>query len=202
MGLIAIREDEDKAATIGINTPVYKIIAFVASAVFVGMAGGVYGYYLTFIDPRGMFNILLSVQIVLSLLLGGRATLWGPVLGAFIVEPLNEIANNKLGGGNARLLLFGGLLVAGRAVPAAAASSRRSTRCSSAGAHARQGRPGRRAARTGVEPARARRRRRRRSAPATAAPLLEVKGLEQALRRRCRRSTARRSRCPRARSPG
>ena len=110
MGLIAIREDEDKAATLGVSTPTYKILAFVASAVFVGMAGGVYGYYISFIDPLGMFNILLSVQIILSLLLGGRATLWGPVLGAFIIEWLNETSNNEFGGGNARLLIFGGLL--------------------------------------------------------------------------------------------
>jgi ABC-type branched-subunit amino acid transport system ATPase component/ABC-type branched-subunit amino acid transport system permease subunit len=109
MGLIAIREDEDKAATVGVNTRAYKLLGFVASAVFVGMAGAVYGYYLTFIDPAGMFNILLSVQIILSLLLGGRATLWGPVLGAFIIEPLNEITNNEFGG-NTRLLIFGGLL--------------------------------------------------------------------------------------------
>jgi ABC-type branched-subunit amino acid transport system ATPase component/ABC-type branched-subunit amino acid transport system permease subunit len=111
MGLIAIREDEDKAATVGVSTPTYKILAFAASAVFVGMAGGVYGYYISFIDPLGMFNILLSVQIILSLLLGGRATLWGPVLGAFIIEWLNETSNNEFGGGNARLLIFGGLLV-------------------------------------------------------------------------------------------
>ena len=65
MGLMAIRGDETKAATIGINLPVNKIIGFVASSVVVGMAGAVYGYYLTFIDPRGMFGILLSVQIVL-----------------------------------------------------------------------------------------------------------------------------------------
>jgi ABC-type branched-subunit amino acid transport system ATPase component/ABC-type branched-subunit amino acid transport system permease subunit len=110
MGLIAIREDEDKAATVGVSTPTYKIFAFAASAVFVGMAGGVYGYYISFIDPLGMFNILLSVQIILSLLLGGRATLWGPVLGAFIIEWLNETSNNEFGGGNARLLIFGGLL--------------------------------------------------------------------------------------------
>jgi len=89
-----------------------NVTAFVASTVFVGMAGAVYGYYLTFIDPRGMFSILISVQIVLSLLIGGKATLWGPVLGAFLIEPLNEIANNQLGGGNTRLFLFGGLLVA------------------------------------------------------------------------------------------
>jgi len=111
MGLIAIREDEDKAATVGVSTPTYKILAFAASAVFVGMAGGIYGYYIAFIDPIGMFNILLSVQIILSLLLGGRATIWGPVLGAFIIEWLNETTNNEFGGGNARLLIFGGLLV-------------------------------------------------------------------------------------------
>jgi branched-chain amino acid transport system permease protein len=111
MGLIAIREDEDKAATVGVSTPTYKILAFAASAFFVGMAGGIYGYYIAFIDPLGMFNILLSVQVILSLLLGGRATLWGPVLGAFIIEWLNETSNNQFSGGNARLLIFGGLLV-------------------------------------------------------------------------------------------
>jgi ABC-type branched-subunit amino acid transport system ATPase component/ABC-type branched-subunit amino acid transport system permease subunit len=111
MGLIAIREDEDKAATVGVSTPTYKILAFAASAFFVGMAGGIYGYYIAFIDPLGMFNILLSVQVILSLLLGGRATLWGPVLGAFLIEWLNETSNNEFSGGNARLLIFGGLLV-------------------------------------------------------------------------------------------
>ena len=110
MGLVAMREDEDKAATVGVDTPVYKLLGFVASAVFVGMAGAVYGYYLSFVDPLGMFNILLSVQILLSMLLGGRGTLWGPVLGAFLIEGLNEFANNELGGGNARLLVFGGLM--------------------------------------------------------------------------------------------
>jgi len=110
MGLVAMREDEDKAGTVGVNTPVYKLLGFVASAVFVGMAGAIYGYYLAFVDPLGMFNILLSVQILLSMLLGGRGTLFGPVLGAFIIEPLNEFTNNELGGGNARLLVFGGLM--------------------------------------------------------------------------------------------
>jgi ABC-type branched-subunit amino acid transport system ATPase component/ABC-type branched-subunit amino acid transport system permease subunit len=110
MGLVAMREDEDKAATVGIDTPVYKLLAFVASAVFVGMAGAIYGYYLAFVDPIGMFNILLSVQILLSMLLGGRGTLFGPVLGAFLIEPLNEWSNNNLGGGNSRLLIFGGLM--------------------------------------------------------------------------------------------
>ena len=73
-----MREDEDKAATVGINTPVYKMLGFVASGVFLGMAGGVYAYYLAFIDPRGMFDIVISVQIILCMLLGGRGTLLGP----------------------------------------------------------------------------------------------------------------------------
>lgn len=111
MGLVAMREDEDKAATVGISTPVYKFFGFVASAAFVGMAGGIYGYYLSFIAPLGMFDIVLSVLIILSMLLGGRGTLFGPVLGAFIVEPLNEASNQLFGGGNARLLIFGGLLM-------------------------------------------------------------------------------------------
>jgi ABC-type branched-subunit amino acid transport system ATPase component/ABC-type branched-subunit amino acid transport system permease subunit len=109
-GLIAIREDEDKAATVGIDTPVYKSLGFAASAVFLGMAGGIYGHYLTFIDPSGMFDIVLSVQIVLAVILGGRGTIWGPVLGAFLIESINELANQQLGGGNSRLLIFGGLL--------------------------------------------------------------------------------------------
>jgi branched-chain amino acid transport system permease protein len=110
MGLVAMREDEDKAATVGVNTPTYKLLGFVASAVFVGMGGAIYGYYLAFVDPTGMFNILLSVQILLSMLLGGRGTLWGPVLGAFLIEGVNEWSNNNLGGGNSRLLIFGGLM--------------------------------------------------------------------------------------------
>jgi branched-chain amino acid transport system permease protein len=111
MGLVAIREDENKAAGVGINTPVYKVLAFVASAFFVGAAGGVYAYYLTFIDPRGMFRIIVSVQIVLAALLGGRGTIWGPVVGAFIFEPLNETTNNyELLAGPRRLILYGGLL--------------------------------------------------------------------------------------------
>jgi branched-chain amino acid transport system permease protein len=52
----------------------------------------------------------MSVQIILCMLLGGRATLAGAVLGAFIVEPLNELANQQMGGGNSRLLIFGGLM--------------------------------------------------------------------------------------------
>ena len=94
MGLIAIREDEDKAAAVGVNTPIYKMLAYIASAVWIGAAGGVYAYYLSFIDPRNQFDIVYSVFVVLAVLIGGRGTIWGPVLGAFILEPLNQITNN------------------------------------------------------------------------------------------------------------
>jgi ABC-type branched-subunit amino acid transport system ATPase component/ABC-type branched-subunit amino acid transport system permease subunit len=109
-GLVAIREDEDKAAAIGVRTSVYKVLSFAASAVLIGTAGGIYAYFLTFIDPRGMFDILVSVQIVLACLLGGRGTLWGPVVGAFIVWPLNEVTNFSTQG--THLLVFGLLLMA------------------------------------------------------------------------------------------
>jgi branched-chain amino acid transport system permease protein len=109
-GLIAIREDENKAAAIGITTPVYKVLAFVASAVLIGAAGGIYGYFLNFFEPRGMFNILTSVEIVLAVLLGGRGTIWGPVLGAFALQGVKEATNAYLGGSEAHLVVFGVLM--------------------------------------------------------------------------------------------
>jgi ABC-type branched-subunit amino acid transport system ATPase component/ABC-type branched-subunit amino acid transport system permease subunit len=113
MGLIAIREDEDKAGSVGINTSVYKVLAFVASAVFIGIAGGVYAYSLTFIDPKGMYDILLSVQCVLAALLGGRGTVMGPVYGAFAIAILNEQSNVHFGSqAGLRLLIFGGIMAA------------------------------------------------------------------------------------------
>ena len=110
-GLVAIREDEAKAAAVGIHVVRYKVLSFIASAVVMGVAGGVYAYYLTFIDPRGMFDILVSVGIVLAVLIGGKGTLWGPVLGAFIVQPLNEATNVYAQGSQTRLVFFGGMLV-------------------------------------------------------------------------------------------
>jgi len=110
LGLVAIREDEDKANSIGINTALYKVLAFVASAVLIGAAGGVYGYFLNFFEPRGMFNILDSVEIVLAVLIGGRGTLWGPVLGAFVLQGIKEETNTYLGGTEVNLVVFGALM--------------------------------------------------------------------------------------------
>ena len=84
-----------------------------------GMAGGIYAYYLSFIDPRGMFSILFSVQLLLAMLLGGRGTLLGRSSARSSSSPSTTTTNQYFGGGNARLFIFGGLLVARRALPAA-----------------------------------------------------------------------------------
>jgi branched-chain amino acid transport system permease protein len=105
-GLVAIREDEGKAAAIGVNTTRYKVVAYAASSFFIGVAGGVYAYFLTFLNPVGAFSILPSVMIVLSALAGGRGTLYGPVVGAFIVGIGSEVATVQ-GGSSSRVLLFG-----------------------------------------------------------------------------------------------
>jgi ABC-type branched-subunit amino acid transport system ATPase component/ABC-type branched-subunit amino acid transport system permease subunit len=113
LGLFAIADDEDKAAGLGLRTDLYKMIAFVFGGTFVGIAGGLYAYYVSFLNVAAVFDIVTSVLIVLAALLGGRGTLWGPVLGAFILEPLANFTSTGLGGADAgaiRLLLFGGLL--------------------------------------------------------------------------------------------
>ena len=113
LGLFAIQDDEDKAAGLGLATSAYKLIAFVLGGTFLGVAGGIYAYYVTFLNVSAVFDIVTSMLIVLSALLGGRGTLWGPVLGAFIIEPLANLTSTSLGGADAgaiRLLLFGGLL--------------------------------------------------------------------------------------------
>jgi branched-chain amino acid transport system ATP-binding protein/branched-chain amino acid transport system permease protein len=111
-GLLAIREDEDKAAAVGVNTPVYKMLAFAASAVLIGAGGGIYAYYVTFVDYRGMFNIQYSVLIVLAALLGGRGTVLGPVLGGFAVQLLQEESNVHFGSSQANLVVYGGVMAA------------------------------------------------------------------------------------------
>ncbi|MFF1679817.1 branched-chain amino acid ABC transporter ATP-binding protein/permease [Streptomyces sp. NPDC058256] len=109
-GLLAIREDEGKAAAIGIPTTRYKVTAFASGAFFTGVAGGIYGYFLSYISPTTMFAVLASVMVVLAALLGGRGSLYGPVVGAFVVAIGSEAATVYGGGSSSRLLLFGGLL--------------------------------------------------------------------------------------------
>jgi len=111
LGLIAIREDEGKAEAVGINTMLYKVLAFGISAYFMGVAGGIYSYFFTYIDPQFIFDVFTGVTMVLIAILGGRGTLWGPVLGAFIMEPLGNWIIGTFGGTQIHLTIFGVILL-------------------------------------------------------------------------------------------
>ncbi len=111
LGLIAIKEDGGKAESVGINTMMYKVIAFGISSYFVAVAGGIYSYFFTYIDPTFVFDVFVSVTMVLMVILGGRGTLWGPVLGAFIMKPLEMWIVGQFGGTAIHLAVFGGILL-------------------------------------------------------------------------------------------
>ncbi|WP_253181886.1 branched-chain amino acid ABC transporter permease [Cellulosimicrobium cellulans] len=84
-GLKAVREDEDKAQALGVPTRNYKLVAYVVSATFTGLAGGMYALWFGDLDPIFQFSIMLGAYMVLMALLGGVRHLFGPLLGALIV---------------------------------------------------------------------------------------------------------------------
>lgn len=88
--LRAISQDEVKAESAGINTRLYKAIAFAISAFFVGMCGAVWGEYLTYIRPSIFLVLLIAAQMVLMCILGGKGTVVGPIVGAILVIAFNE----------------------------------------------------------------------------------------------------------------
>jgi branched-chain amino acid transport system permease protein len=110
MGLKAIREDEDKAESMGVPTNAYKISAFAISAFFVSVNGGIYAYWAGFIDPIFVFAILISAYMVLMSLLGGTKHLLGPLLGAVLVVQLNEFMLTQLGSNQVYLVVTGVIL--------------------------------------------------------------------------------------------
>ena len=87
LGLLAIRDDEEKALAVGVRTRSFKLVAFIVSAALVGMIGGVYGYYVTYIYPQFVVDPLIGLSMVLMAFLGGLGTLSGPVIGAVLLEP-------------------------------------------------------------------------------------------------------------------
>jgi branched-chain amino acid transport system permease protein len=90
MGLASIREDEDVAQTLCIHTAGLKVKAFVLSAFFPGVAGGIYAYYISYIHPDIVFDINVSILIVLMALFGGGKSWVGPLLGAVSLTMVNE----------------------------------------------------------------------------------------------------------------
>jgi branched-chain amino acid transport system permease protein len=97
LGLRAISQDEVKAESAGIPTNFYKILAFAISAFFVGAAGAFWGQYLTYLRPNIFLVILISANLVLMSILGGRGTVAGPVLGAIILIVVNEFVVSQFG---------------------------------------------------------------------------------------------------------
>jgi branched-chain amino acid transport system permease protein len=97
LGLQAIAQDETKAEVAGVPTNAYKILAFAISGLFVGMAGAIWGYYLTYIRPTIFLDILVAANLVLMAILGGKGTVAGPVLGATIFIAVNEFFVASLG---------------------------------------------------------------------------------------------------------
>ena len=85
LGLKAIREDEDKAQSLGIPTFTFKLVVFVVSAAFSGLAGGLYALWFGDLDPVFQFSVLTGAYMVLMALLGGVRHLFGPLLGALVV---------------------------------------------------------------------------------------------------------------------
>lgn len=89
--LMAIREDEQAAETLGIHTTRDKIAAFVLSAFIVGLAGAIHCTYQNYIDPTYAFNIQLTLTPIVMTLFGGVGTVFGPVIGATLFTFIHEI---------------------------------------------------------------------------------------------------------------
>ena len=108
--LMAIREDQDAAEALGINTTATKIRALIISAFFTGAAGSFYANYMSYIDPPIVFSIVdVSIAMILVAVLGGVGTLGGPVVGAFIIVLASEIMRSLFA--TANLLVYGILIV-------------------------------------------------------------------------------------------
>ncbi len=109
LALLTIRADEDKAQGIGVRVTAVKVIAFAVSCGLVAMVGGIWAYYVGFIYPQFAVDPLVTIGMVLMTFLGGKGTLWGPVLGAFILVPAQEYFAQLFGA--SQLYLFAYALV-------------------------------------------------------------------------------------------
>ena len=111
LALTAIRADEDKAKGIGVRTNGLKVMAFSVSVGITAMAGGMWAYYLSFIYPQFAVDPLTTIAIVLMTFLGGRATLWGPVLGAAILMPAQQLLAYYVGGSQIYLIAYAAIFL-------------------------------------------------------------------------------------------
>ncbi len=111
--LRAIKDSERAARSLGIASGAYKLYAYMLSAAFTSLAGTLYLTIYGFVDPESGFGILISVKMVVMAALGGAGQLFGPLVGALILVPLEELSNSYLGGQGAGLtfLVYGAIIV-------------------------------------------------------------------------------------------
>lgn len=110
--LLAIRDDEDRAAGLGVRVTRVKLTAFVISAFSVGMVGALYAYFLGQIYPQFAFDPLFDLAVALMAFLGGLGTISGPLLGALILEPLQQYFTLQFSASDVYLIVYGGLFLA------------------------------------------------------------------------------------------
>ena len=115
---ISIREDQDAAESLGINTTLYKNVSLLISAFFTGMAGAFYMNYMAFIDPHVVFSLhYISIMAILVGIVGGVATTMGPAVGAFVMVGVQETFRSAFFGlapkwvSQAHALVFGLLVI-------------------------------------------------------------------------------------------
>jgi branched-chain amino acid transport system permease protein len=96
--LTALKENEDGARALGINTYQSKLIALMISAFLTALIGSFFAQYITFIEPESEFSLGLSIAISLPVMIGGIGTAMGPVIGAFIITPLQELLRIYISG--------------------------------------------------------------------------------------------------------
>ncbi len=114
MGLYfqAIRENEDAAEALGIDSLGFKMRAMAISAAMTALGGVIYAQYLLFIDPDSTFATVNSVEIMLRPIIGGPGTVLGPLLGSLILTPLSEITRSAFQSySGVYMMFYGGMLV-------------------------------------------------------------------------------------------
>jgi branched-chain amino acid transport system permease protein len=91
-GIRSIKANEEAANSMGINTTYHKVIAWAISALFTSIAGALYAYWMSFIGPDEVFDVMIAVNTIVIMLIGGAGSILGPIIGAFIIELLAEVA--------------------------------------------------------------------------------------------------------------
>ncbi len=108
-GLRALKADEEAAAAMGVNTMLYKVLAWALSAACTALVGGVYAVWQSFIEPRIVFDVVMGTEYFMMMLLGGPGTVAGPLVGAFALHILSVLVWSRFLHGH--LAVFGVAMV-------------------------------------------------------------------------------------------